>query len=43
VDIPNANTMSDAALADAIKSELAKKGMNVKVTVTAGQIQIEKP
>jgi len=43
VDVAHADQMSDAALADAIKAQLAQKGItNVKVTVNGGEIQVER-
>jgi hypothetical protein len=43
VEIPNSNTMSDAALAETIRAELAKQGLgDLQVTVSGGHIQIEK-
>jgi hypothetical protein len=40
-EVSNADTMSDAALANAISTQLQQQGLNVKVTVVAGKISIE--
>jgi len=40
-EVSNSDTMSDAALANAISTQLQKQGLNVKVTVVAGKISIE--
>jgi len=40
-EVSNSDTMSDAALANAISTQLQQQGLNVKVTVAAGKISIE--
>ncbi len=39
--VANSDTMSDAALADAISSQLKQQGIDAKVNVVAGKISIE--
>ena len=41
VEVPNSDTMSDAALTDAISSQLRQAGIDVRVKVTNGKIEIE--
>jgi len=41
VQVPNSDTMSDAAIADAITTQLHQAGIEAKVTVTGGKISIE--
>jgi hypothetical protein len=41
VEVPNSDTMSDAAIADAISTQLHQAGIDAKVTVTSGKISIE--
>jgi len=41
VTVPNSDTMSDAAIADAITSQLRQAGIDATVTVTGGKISIE--
>ena len=41
VEVPNSDTMSDAAMADAISAQLRQAGIDAKVTVTGGKISIE--
>jgi len=40
-EVLNSQSMSDAALADAITTQLRQAGIEVKVTVTAGKVSIE--
>jgi maltose-binding protein MalE len=40
-EVANSGTMSDAALADAISSQLKQQGIHVKVAVVAGKISID--
>jgi hypothetical protein len=40
-EVSNSDTLSDAALAAAISSQLKQQGLDVKVTVLAGKISIE--
>jgi hypothetical protein len=43
IEIPTAEAMSDAALAEAIRAELASQGLgDLRVTVVGGKVQIEK-
>jgi len=42
VEIPNANTMSDAALAAELQSKLQAAGLDVVVHVNGGEISVEK-
>lgn len=41
VTVPNSDTLSDAAFADAITTQLHASGIDAKVTVTNGKISIE--
>jgi type IV pilus biogenesis protein CpaD/CtpE len=41
VEVPNSDTMSDAAIADAIAAQLHQAGIEARVTVTDGKISIE--
>ena len=41
VEVPNADTMSDAALTDAISSQLRQAGIEARVTVVAGKVEVE--
>src|SRR5207248_10000316 len=41
VQVRNSDTMSDAAIADAITTQLHQAGIGGKVTVTGGKISIE--
>jgi type IV pilus biogenesis protein CpaD/CtpE len=41
VTVPNSDTLSDAAFADAITTQLHQAGIDAKVTVTNGKISIE--
>jgi len=41
VEVPNSDTMSDAAITDAVSSQLRQAGIDAIVTVTNGKIQIE--
>jgi len=41
IEIPNANTMSDAAIADAVTTQLRQAGIDARVAVTAGKVSIE--
>lgn len=41
VEVPNSDTMSDAALADAISTRLRQAGIEARVIVTNGRIQVE--
>jgi type IV pilus biogenesis protein CpaD/CtpE len=41
VEVANSDTMSDAALSDAIASQLKQAGIDARVTVTGGKISIE--
>lgn len=41
VDVANSDLMSDAALTDAIASQLKQAGIDARVTVTGGKISIE--
>jgi type IV pilus biogenesis protein CpaD/CtpE len=41
VEVANSDSMSDAALADAITTQLKQAGIDVRVTVTGGKISIE--
>lgn len=43
VEIANVDGMSDAALGAAVRAELAKQGLDLKVTVENGSFQIERP
>jgi len=40
-EVSNSDTLSDAALADAISTQLERQGLAVKVTVVGGKISIE--
>jgi len=41
VEVPDSDSLSDAALADAISSQLRQQGIDAKVTVVGGKISIE--
>ena len=41
VTVPGSDTLSDAALADAITTQLRQAGIDARVTVTNGNISIE--
>jgi len=41
VEVPNSDTMSDAAITDAVSSQLRQAGIDARVTVTNGKIEIE--
>jgi len=41
VEVPNSDTMSDTAIADAISAQLRQAGIDATVTVTGGKISIE--
>jgi len=41
VEVPNSDTMSDAAVTDAVRSQLRQAGIDARVTVTNGKIEIE--
>ncbi len=41
IEIPNSNTMSDAAITDAVTTQLRQSGIDARVTVTAGKVSIE--
>ncbi len=41
VEVPNADTQTDAAIADQISAQLRQAGIDAKVTVTNGKISIE--
>jgi len=41
VEVPNSDTMSDAAIADAITTQLHQAGIDARVTVTGGKISID--
>jgi len=41
VEVPNSDSMSDAALTDAISSQLRQQGVDAKVTVVGGKVSIE--
>ena len=41
IEIPNSDTMSDAALTDAISTQLRQAGIEARVTVQAGKVEIE--
>ena len=41
VEVPNSDSMSDAALTDAISSQLKQQGIDAKVSVVGGKISIE--
>src|SRR5437016_1940049 len=41
VEVPNSDSMSDAALTDAVSSQLRQAGIDARVTVTNGKIEIE--
>jgi len=41
VEVPNSDTLSDAAIADAISAQLRQAGIDARVTVTGGKISID--
>jgi len=41
VEVPNADTQTDAAMADQISAQLRQAGIDAKVTVTNGKVSIE--
>ena len=41
VEVANSDTMSDAAITDAVSSQLRQAGIDARVTVTNGKIEIE--
>jgi type IV pilus biogenesis protein CpaD/CtpE len=41
VEVPNSDTMSDAAIADRISTQLHQAGIDARVTVTNGKVSIE--
>jgi hypothetical protein len=41
IEVPNSDTMSDAAITDAVSSQLRQAGIDARVTVTNGKIEIE--
>jgi len=41
VEVPNADTQTDAAIADRISAQLRQAGIDAKVTVTNGKVSIE--
>jgi hypothetical protein len=40
-EVPNSGSMSDAALADAISTQLKQQGLDVKVNVVGGKVSVE--
>jgi hypothetical protein len=40
-EVPNSQSMSDAALADAISGQLKQQGIDAKVTVVGGKVSVE--
>ncbi|HYR52003.1 MAG TPA: hypothetical protein VET83_05255 [Candidatus Dormibacteraeota bacterium] len=41
VEVPNSDTMSDAAITDSVGSQLRQAGIDARVTVTNGKVEIE--